>query len=462
MSKVKTVFVCQTCGHQAFKWLGRCPGCHEWNSLVEEVEQKESKKNGPANWSGGSHPTPISEIETTHVGRIKTDIEEFDRVLGGGIVPGSLVLIGGDPGIGKSTLLLQALEKVALQGIKVLYVSGEESLEQTKMRGERLGVACKELFTYAETSLTQIIQAIERLNPGVVVIDSIQTLYMEELNSTPGSITQVRESAARLMRLAKTSRISVILIGHVTKEGAIAGPRVLEHMVDTVLYFEGESGHSYRLIRTVKNRFGSTNEIGVFEMGEGGLRQVTNPSELFLSERPLGVPGSCVVPSVEGTRPILIEVQALTASSTYAQPRRTAIGVDAGRVALLSAVLEKKLELDLKGQDIYINVAGGLKIVEPALDLGIIASMTSSLLNIAIPEDMIVFGEVGLTGEVRGVHQPAIRVREAERLGLSTCILPQSNTKAVEATLRNKKITLIGVKTVREAIAAILHGRRTK
>lgn len=450
MAKVKTQFVCQSCGYRSPKWLGKCPECATWNSLVEEqvVEMPETKRQG---WglSADYPPKPITEIEAEEGGRLKTRIEEFDRVLGGGIVAGSIILIGGDPGIGKSTLLLQVSDRLSREELKVLYVSGEESPGQTRIRGERLGIHAANLLVLSETSLDKILNELQKLKPAVLVIDSIQAIFTSELQSAPGSISQVRESSARLMQLAKGTGIPIFLIGHVTKEGSIAGPRVVEHMVDTVLYFEGGASHPYRILRAVKNRFGPTNEIGVFEMKESGLEEVLSPSEIFLSERPENVSGSVVVPSMEGTRPILVEIQALVTSSSLAIPRRTAIGVDYNRLALLVAVLEKKMGLKLYNQDIFLNVAGGIKVDEPAMDLGITTSVASSFLDKPVHPKIVVFGEVGLTGEVRGISQAEVRVREAVRLGFEQCVLPKTNRERMK---KGDSVQLRGVDSLREVI----------
>jgi DNA repair protein RadA/Sms len=455
MSKVKTVFGCQNCGYQAPKWLGKCPDCGSWNSFVEE--QLSSAAEHPAQAFSiseqGFPPQSIMAIETSEEGRVKTEVSEFDRVLGGGVVIGSVVLIGGDPGIGKSTLLLQALNRLAGKGVKVLYVSGEESLRQLKMRADRIGVASKDLYILAENSLEKIIDDVKKLKPRVAVIDSIQTVFTSQLQSAPGSIGQVRESAGKLMVLSKSSNFSTFLIGHVTKEGAIAGPRVLEHIVDTVLYFEGDRGHPYRILRAVKNRFGSTNEIGVFEMKDGGLEEVANPSELFLAERPLDVAGSVVISSLEGSRPILVELQALVSPSSYGMPRRTAIGVDPNRVSLLVAVLEKKVGMNLAQQDIFVNVAGGVRVEEPAVDLGIISAVASSFLDRPIPSKTMVIGEVGLAGEVRGIHQAEVRMKEASKLGFKRCLLPKSNLSRISAEFAG--IEMIGVGSVEETLETL-------
>jgi DNA repair protein RadA/Sms len=450
MAKVKTQFVCQSCGYRAPKWLGRCPDCDSWNSLVEEqvIESPEAKRQG---WgvSLAQPPKPITEIEAEEGERLKTRIGEFDRVLGGGIVAGSIVLIGGDPGIGKSTLLLQVSDRLSREGSKVLYVSGEESPKQTKIRGERLGIRASNLLVLSETSLEEIFKELQKLKPSVLMVDSIQAIFTSELQSAPGSISQVRESSARLMQLAKGTGIPIFLIGHVTKEGAIAGPRVVEHMVDTVLYFEGGASHPYRILRAVKNRFGPTNEIGVFEMKESGLEEVLSPSEIFLSERPENVSGSVVVPSIEGTRPILVEIQALVSPSSLAVPRRTAIGVDYNRVALLVAVLEKRMGLKLYNQDIFLNVVGGIRVDEPAMDLGITISVASSLLDKPVPPKTVLFGEVGLTGEVRGVSQAEVRVRESIKLGFERCILPRTNKERMK---KDEAIQLKGVESLGEVV----------
>jgi DNA repair protein RadA/Sms len=450
MAKVKTHFVCQSCGYRSAKWLGRCPDCATWNSLVEEqlVETPEAKGRG---WglSADQPPMSITEIEAQEGERLKTRIEEFDRVLGGGIVAGSIVLIGGDPGIGKSTLLLQVSDRLSREGLKVLYVSGEESPRQTKIRGERLGIRGANVLVLSETSLEKILNDITKHNPAVLVIDSIQAVFTSELQSPPGSISQVRDSSARLMQLAKGTGIPIFLIGHVTKEGAIAGPRVVEHMVDTVLYFEGGANHPYRILRAVKNRFGPTNEIGVFEMKDSGLEEVLSPSEMFLSERPENVSGSVVVPSMEGTRPILVEIQALVTSSSLAVPRRTAMGVDYNRLSLLVAVLEKKMGLKLYNQDIFLNVAGGIKVDEPATDLGITTSVVSSFLDKPVDPRTVVLGEVGLTGEVRGISQPELRVRESVKLGFHRCILPKTNRERMK---RDNSIKLEGVESLGEVV----------
>ena len=456
MAKTKTHFVCQSCGYQMPKWLGRCPGCQEWNTFVEEriIEEKEPQRD-LLGLESSAIPVPLTEIKGEEKERLTIGMGEFDRVLGGGIVLGSLVLVGGDPGIGKSTLLLQAMNQLASSGAKVLYVSGEESLQQTKMRANRLGVASAQLFVVSETSLEKILQDIQSLRPSTVVVDSIQTIYSTDLPSTPGSIGQVREASSRLLYLAKHLGIPIFLIGHVTKEGFIAGPKVLEHMVDTVLYIEGEANQAFRILRAVKNRFGPTNEIGVFEMKDSGLVEVANPSEYFLSERVQHASGSVVMPCIEGSRPILIELQALVVPTHFGAPRRTAQGVDASRVSLMAAVMEKRLGLQMLSHDIFVNIAGGMKVEEPGVDLGIIASIASSFRDKLIDPETVVFGEVGLGGEVRGISQPEVRVKESNRLGFKRCLLPKQNQDKMKGI---KGIDLIGVRTIQEATKIMFSG----
>ena len=452
MGKAKTFFGCQNCGYQSPKWLGKCPDCGSWNSFVEELLSTAAGQPALSIASSGQDfpPQSIISVETSQEARLRTEVSEFDRVLGGGVVIGSVVLIGGDPGIGKSTLLLQALDRLARNKVNVLYISGEESLRQTKMRADRIGVTSPDLYVLAENSLEKIMQYIQKLKPRVAVIDSIQTVFTSQLQSAPGSIGQVRESAGKLMVLSKSTGLSTFLIGHVTKEGAIAGPRVLEHIVDTVLYFEGDRGHPYRILRAVKNRFGSTNEIGVFEMKDGGLEEVANPSELFLAERPINVPGSVVISSLEGSRPILVELQALVSPSSYGMPRRTAIGVDPNRVSLLVAVLEKKVGMNLAQQDIFVNVAGGVRVDEPAADLGVISAVASSFVDKPIPSKTMVIGEVGLAGEVRGIHQAEVRIKEASKLGFKRCLIPRSNRTRISMELES--IEILGVQSVEETL----------
>lgn len=447
MAKAKNLYSCQECGYEAQRWMGRCPDCGEWNTFVEEVRVK--KSTGVQLSSLSQKPMLLEHIQITQESRISTGMPELDRVLGGGIVQGSLVLVGGDPGIGKSTLLLQICQKIGEKKHKVLYVSGEESMHQIKMRAQRLQVNTSELLLFTETNIDIIEKMIQEVKPQVVIIDSIQTVFRQDVSSAPGSVSQVREATSALMRLAKGLNISILIVGHVTKEGAIAGPRVLEHMVDTVLYFEGERHVSFRVLRAVKNRFGSTNEIGVFEMRGQGLQEVPNPSELMLAGRPIGEPGSIVTCSMEGTRPMLIEIQALVSPTTFGMPRRTATGIDYNRVVLLMAVLEKKLGMQLANYDSYVNLAGGLKIAEPALDLGIIAAIASSYRNQAINPYLVVFGEVGLTGEIRGVHMAEKRVIEAEKMGFKQCILPKANEKVLTSS---SKLQLYGVNTVSDVL----------
>lgn len=418
MGKIKTVFICQECGYESLKWMGKCPGCGSWNSMVEEVQQKE--KDIVSTVVTVSKPLTINEIEVYEEERYTTSLEELDRVLGGGVVKGSLILVGGDPGIGKSTLLLQVASNVSSKGKFVLYVSGEESAKQIKLRAKRIDIKEENLYILSETNLLAIEKYIEEIKPDLVIIDSIQTIYRPELQSAPGSVSQVREATSVLMRIAKTLGVAIFIVGHVTKEGSIAGPRVLEHMVDTVLYFEGDRYHTYRILRAVKNRFGSTNEIGVFEMREKGLIEIKNPSELLLSGRPKNVSGSCVVCSMEGTRPVLVEIQALTCATAFGMPRRMATGVDYNRVTLLMAVLEKRVGMQVQTYDAYVNVAGGLKLDEPACDLGIICSIASSFRNLPIDPKTIVVGEVGLTGEVRGVSLIEKRIFEAKNLAFQS------------------------------------------
>lgn len=449
MAKSKTAFFCKECGFESSKWMGQCPGCRQWDTFAEEpVVKKRAVMNTGLRLS---EPELLSMVETSEDQRTLTGIEEFDRVLGGGIVTGSLVLVGGDPGIGKSTLLLQMCRELSAKQLKILYISGEESLKQIKMRADRLGTFAGELLLLSETNLDLIEDTIRKLMPQVVIIDSIQTMYKEEIGAAPGSVSQVRETTGILMQLAKGLSISIFIVGHVTKEGVVAGPRVLEHMVDTVLYFEGESKASYRILRAVKNRFGSTNEIGVFEMRDKGLVEVSNPSEFMLQGKPEDEPGSVVAASMEGTRPILIEVQALICQTNFNMPRRTAAGTDYNRVNLLMAVLEKRLGIQMSGMDAYINVAGGMKINEPALDLAIILAILSSYKNRTLDNNTLVFGEVGLTGEVRAVNMAEQRVIEAEKMGYSTVILPQTNKENISRS----NIKLIGVKNIREVINLI-------
>ncbi len=455
MVKRKNKFVCQDCGYESAKWMGKCPGCSNWNTMVEEIQAPASGGRHISSNAGKkvSKPEKITALESQKEPRITTEMKEFNRVLGGGIVPGSLVLIGGDPGIGKSTILLQISSQIAKKKMPVLYVSGEESTRQTKLRAERLGVDEDALYVLSETNLQDIANQIEQLQPQLVIIDSIQTIYREEVASAPGSVSQVRECTGELMRIAKTSHISIFIVGHVTKEGSIAGPRLLEHMVDAVLYFEGERHHTYRILRGVKNRFGSTNEMGIFEMREEGLREVLNASEIFLEERTAGASGSTVVASMEGTRPVLVEIQALISPSSFGNPRRMATGVDYNRVPLLMAVLEKRVGFMLQNQDAYIKVAGGVKLDEPAIDLAIAISIASSFRDQPTEPKDIFVGEVGLTGEIRRVSRIEQRVQEAAKLGFSRVICPKNNLDGWSVP---KDIQVIGVETVQEALEIAL------
>ena len=446
----KTVFFCQNCGYESVKWMGQCPGCQQWNTFVEESVTEAS--SGKKQQRSRKQPVSLAEIQTEKEERTATGIGELDRVLGGGIVGGSLVLVGGDPGIGKSTLLLQVCRLLSLAGKKVLYISGEESLRQIKLRAPRLGSFNDNLLLLCETNLTDIREEAQKQKPEIMVIDSIQTMYNEDVSSAPGSVSQVRESTGMLLQIAKGMGISVFIVGHVTKDGSVAGPRVLEHMVDTVLYFEGDRHASYRILRSVKNRFGSTNEIGVFEMRGDGLAEVRNPSEFMLSGKPQGASGSIVACSMEGTRPILIEVQALVCRSSFGIPRRTAAGTDFNRVNLLMAVLEKRGRMNLSECDAYVNIAGGIKMTEPALDLAILLAVASSYRDIVIPDRVVAFGEVGLSGEVRAVSMAQQRVREAKKLGFETVILP----RVCENTVGEAEgVELVFVSTIAEAVEAI-------
>ena len=450
--KAQTIFCCQSCGYQTPKWMGKCPECNNWDTMLEESRGSSGPPVFFKKAVKGSQPVPIDAVVMEKEDRISSGIAEFDRVLGGGLVLGSLVLIGGDPGIGKSTLMLQALYGLAQKGHKVLYVSGEESIRQIRMRSRRLGTLASGVLAVTEVDLQAILSMVDSVKPDVLVIDSIQTMYSSDITSAPGSVSQVREATMQLMLMAKQTGISTFLVGHVTKDGAIAGPRLLEHMVDTVLYFEGDRNHVFRILRAVKNRFGSTNEIGVFEMKTEGLCEVASPSAVFLSERPDRAPGSVVTASMEGTRPILVELQALASPTNLATPRRTILGLDYNRVALLVAVMEKKLGLQLLGHDIFMNVAGGVKVAEPAVDLGIVGAIASSFLDRPLKEGTILIGEVGLTGEVRGVSHADIRIGEAKKMGFSTCYLPASNLKRLG---RINGIKVQGVKTVGEAVEAM-------
>lgn len=436
------------------KWLGKCPDCGAWNSFAEEKKEAVVRHSSITAHFGNSEPQPLSSITGGTEQRVSTGIGELDRVLGGGVVPGSVVLVGGDPGIGKSTLLLQALSGISKGQGKVLYVSGEESPEQVKIRAERLAINSDDIILFPETSLEAIVSTATKLAPKVMVVDSVQTVYTDDIVSAPGSVSQVRDCAAKLMLFAKKSDIPVFLIGHVTKEGAIAGPRVLEHIVDTVLYFEGDRGHSYRILRTVKNRFGSTNEIGIFEMSDSGLLEVENPSELFLLERPLNVSGSTVVAGIEGTRPLMVEIQSLVSQTSFGMPRRTTIGFDFNRVNLLVAVLEKKVGLHLGGADIFVNVVGGIKLIEPAVDLGVITAITSSLKDMPVDPRVFVFGEVGLSGEIRAVAQAETRIKEAAKIGFKKAVIPFGNSEKMK---NNFDLEITGVRNVEDCLEAVFN-----
>lgn len=453
MAKEKVVYYCQSCGAEYSKWMGQCPSCKEWNTLVEEVVSAKKGSKSITRQEINAKVTKLKDIEIAKEERISTMIAELDRVLGGGIVPGSMILVGGDPGIGKSTLLLQVCKNLADSNRNILYVSGEESLQQIKIRAERIGEFTDSLSLLCETNLDIIGEIVKRDMPEIVVIDSIQTMYNENVASAPGSVSQVRESTGNLLQMAKGLGIAFFIIGHVTKEGVVAGPRVLEHMVDTVLYFEGDRHAAYRILRGVKNRFGSTNEIGVFEMRSTGLEEVENPSEFMLGGKPEGASGSVVACSIEGTRPILLEVQALVCHSNFGIPRRTAAGTDFNRVNLLMAVLEKRVGLQLGACDAYVNIAGGIKMNEPAIDLGIVLALVSSYKNRPIDEKTICFGEVGLSGEVRAVNMAEQRVLEAKKLGFTTCILPEVSKASMTGI---EGIQLIGVKNVKDAITRVV------
>ena len=452
MAKGKAVsaFFCQNCGYESSKWMGQCPVCHEWNSFVEEPVIKSPHATGQSVRRVDRPPVSIDEIKGDKEERFTTDIEEFDRVLGGGIVPGSLTLVGGDPGIGKSTLLLQVCKQLSETGREVLYISGEESLSQIKMRADRIGTFQKQFRLLTEINLDIIAQTVKKEKPDVVVIDSIQTMFNEQVNAAPGSVSQVRESTAVLLQLAKGENIAILIVGHVTKEGTVAGPRVLEHMVDTVLYFEGDKQDIYRILRGVKNRFGSTNEIGVFEMEEGGLKEIKNPSEYMISGKPQGASGSVVTCCMEGTRPMLMEVQALVCDTNFQIPRRQATGCDFNRMNLLIAVIEKRIRIPLGHEDAYINFAGGMKITEPATDLAVVMALVSSYKNTPVDDKMIVFGEVGLSGEVRGVSMVKQRVLEAKKMGYTSCMVPYTNYKQL-ADIKDMKIH--PVKNIKEAVS---------
>lgn len=454
MAKLKSKFVCQECGYESPKWMGKCPGCNEWNTLVEEVYDK--KSNVKIIQDVSNTYKKLKDVEIEDEERSTTKIKEFDRVLGGGIVNGSLILVGGDPGIGKSTLLIQVSNNLANSNNKVLYISGEESSKQIKIRSDRLGVQSDNLYILPETNMSIIENVIDDLKPDILIVDSIQTVHNPDITSAPGSVSQVREITSKLMNLAKSKGMATFIVGHVTKQGSIAGPRVLEHMVDTVLYFEGERHNTYRVLRAVKNRFGSTNEIGIFEMRDKGLTEVENPSEMLLAGRPLDSAGTIVVPCVEGTRPMLVEIQALVSSTAFGMPRRVATGIDYNRVVLMMAVLEKKAGLQLQNVDCYINITGGIQIKEPAMDLGIIAGITSSFRDKEVDKETVVMGEVGLTGELRAITLIEKRIKEASKLGFKKAVIPKSNLKGLD--IEDNNIEIIAAKNINEALEYILGG----
>ena len=449
MAKVKTIFVCSSCGYESPKWLGKCPACNEWNTFYEEKEQ--NIITGDRKRKEAAKPRKLNSVEGKAELRIPTGYEELDRVLGGGLVKGSLVLVGGEPGIGKSTLILQLCNKLSTDG-KVLYVSGEESAEQVKLRADRLSISSENIMFLGETDIDSIDNEITSMKPKLVIIDSIQTMYSNDITSAPGTVSQVREITSRIMRVCKQNQITTIIIGHVTKDGNIAGPRVLEHMVDTVLYIEGERYFSYRIVRTVKNRFGSTNEVGMFEMRNEGMCEVTNPSSILISEGSDKYSGSVIVCTIEGTRPLLVEIQALTTMSVYGMPKRTASGVDFNKLSLIIAVLEKRSNLSLGNQDVYLNVVSGMRITEPAIDLGIALVVASSFKNVSIPKDIAVIGELGLTGEIRSVNLIEKRLKEIERLGFKKCIIPENNRKLLKD---NYNLDIIGIRNINDALRAV-------
>ncbi|HBF0313666.1 TPA: DNA repair protein RadA [Clostridioides difficile] len=453
MAKIKTKYVCQSCGYETAKWLGKCPECTKWNTFVEEIDQKSTKKEVFIIDKSSSKPVSINSIESKEEERFTTDINELDRVLGGGIVKGSLVLVGGDPGIGKSTLLIQVSSNVANLGKTVLYITGEESESQIKMRAKRLGINSEKLYIFAENNLIIIESYLESVNPELIILDSIQTVFSPEISSAPGTVSQIKEGTSKFMKISKKMGISTFIVGHVTKEGSLAGPKLLEHMVDTVLYFEGERYNTYRLVRAVKNRFGSTNELGVFEMRDLGLVELDNPSKILISEKPKDVAGSVIISTVEGTRPMLLELQALVSPTSFGIPKRTSTGVDYNRVGMLLAVLEKRVGLQIQNQDVYINIVGGIKINEPSIDLGIAISVASSFRNIPIDEDIAVTGEVGLTGEVRAVSFIEKRIAECKKLGFKKIVVPRSNYDVVKET---KGIEIWPVDNLRQAINIVL------
>ncbi|KXZ38942.1 DNA repair protein RadA/Sms [Alkalithermobacter thermoalcaliphilus JW-YL-7 = DSM 7308] len=456
MSKIKTKHICQNCGYESLKWMGKCPECDRWNSFVEEVYDQKTKHDlFVLNDKKDNKPIPINSVEAVEEYRFSTNIKELDRVLGGGVVKGSLILVGGDPGIGKSTLLIQVSNEIAKQGMKVLYISGEESAQQIKMRGKRLNINSDNLYIFAENNLKIIEKQIDTLKPDIMIVDSIQTVFSPDITSAPGSVSQIKEGTSKFMKISKNLGITTFIVGHVTKEGSLAGPKILEHMVDTVIYFEGERYNTYRMIRAVKNRFGSTNELGVFEMRDLGLVEIENPSKILISERPKGVSGSVIVSTIEGTRPMLVELQALVSPTSFGIPRRMATGFDQNRVNLLIAVLEKRVGMQIQNQDVYINVVGGIRISEPAADLGIALSIASGFRNIEIRQDTVVAGEIGLTGEVRGVSFIEKRIIESKKLGFKRIVIPKNNLSGTEKV---QGIEIIGVKNIKEALESVLGG----
>ncbi len=455
MAKIKTKYVCQNCGYETAKWLGKCPECTKWNTFVEEIDDKSVKKETFIVDKSSSKPVTINSIRSKGEERFSTCINELDRVLGGGVVKGSLVLVGGDPGIGKSTMLIQVSSNVAESGKKVLYITGEESESQIKMRAQRLGINSNNLYIFAENNLSLIEAQLDKIDPEMIILDSIQTVYNPEIASAPGTVSQIKEGTSKFMKIAKKMGISTFLVGHVTKEGSLAGPKLLEHMVDTVLYFEGERYNTYRLVRAVKNRFGSTNELGVFEMRDTGLEELENPSKVLISEKPKDVSGSVIISTVEGTRPMLIELQALVSPTSFGIPKRTSTGVDYNRVAMLLAVLEKRVGLQIQNQDVYLNIVGGIKINEPSIDLGIAIAVASSFKNIAIDENIAVTGEVGLTGEIRAVSFIEKRIAECKKLGFKQIVIPKINYELVKDT---KGIKILPAENLRQAINIVLGG----
>lgn len=455
MAKQKSVWYCTECGQKQLKWQGQCPSCNLWNTFQEELEMSSLPRRFEAQAIAASRPVKLHEVKLQETPRIQTAIHEYDRLIGGGIVPGSLTLVGGDPGIGKSTLMLQLSNALAKQGLLVLYVCGEESVEQTSLRAQRLGIQTDHLLLLCETNFTIIKNHIDQVNPDVLIVDSIQIVYKSEITSAPGSVSQVRETTTEFMHLAKGRGIATFLIGHVTKSGEIAGPRVLEHLVDTVLYFEGDKQHNYRMIRVVKNRFGPTDEIAVFQMKESGLVEVPNPSEIFLEERQKDAVGSVIIPTLEGSRPILIEVQALVTDTVFSTPSRRCTGLDQNRLALLLAVLEKRMGYQMHKCDVFVSVAGGLRVIEPAIDLGILLAAASSMRNGVMNPESIILGEVGLGGEVRSVPRIESRLKEAIHMGFTRCIIPKRNIKGISDEIR-KKIAIQGVEFVEEAVNAML------